>query len=1055
MSIASFSIKRPIIISSIVVIIIFSGSFYINKLGVDLYPDVELPFIVVQTVYEGASPEEVEEQISKPIEGEISSIAGLKSVFSRNFEGYSVVWGEFALESDVKYCEQQVRDKVARAKKKFPYGVDDPVIERYDMSKDPAVRLALMSDTDIVKLYDIAKDTIKPAFEQLKNVGSVTITGEVKREIGIDLDQNALNRYDIPALYVSEKLKMSGINIPIGKNEAAKETFVYRSVGQYSTLKEIEDSVIFFSGDASNSVTLKNLAKVRDGTEDPSTMAFFYDRNRGKDADSRRCVFINVYKQSGTNTLQIVDLVMAKMKSLNSALSKDGNNTRLVQVYDNAKYIKTNVNDVKLSIIIGIALAICIVYLFLGNIRSTIITGIAIPNSLLGGFILMYAMGFTINMLTLLALSLTVGLLIDDAIVVRENIFRKLEHGMPPEEAAEKGTMEVMMPVIATTVTLISVFAPIAFMEGIVGRFFKQFGLTVVFIMLVSLFDALTVAPLLSAYFSGKPHRKLHFIPAAFERFQNAIDRLYERVMRYSLNKTALTLLIAFVIFAASLASVLFIKSTFMPPVDDKEFKVSIELPSGTSLNGTRDESVKIENVLKNIPELEGYAMSVGSGEGKENVTTFFVKLVPEKNRIRSNTAIKTELRKTLTSQFAQYKPIVSEYSISGDPFPFAINISGDDLAVMEEYSNNLISSIKEMKSDFSDVHSQYEGSKTEYQVVFNKQKMAALGITPGSAGSELRTQISGSVVGQLKENGNEYDIRLRLQANQRDISKRFNNINIPNINGAMVPLHEFARLEKKATPSLIVRENRKRIIQLVGNLTPGTALGSASKKVEDLFKGKLVPPNGVKAEIVGEKEDMEDLQSNIKLAMTLALFVIYLVLASLYGSFITPFTILLAVPPALSGAFLSLVITGKPLDIYSMIGLVMLIGLVTKNSILLVDFAVKKVAEGMDRKEAVYLAGRARLRPILMTTFAMLAGTFPIALGVGEAGGSRMAMGIAIIGGMILSTLLTLVVVPSLFSAIDRFRFFIEKPFSLEMVKIRHGFTTSEKKIGHRIKVK
>jgi HAE1 family hydrophobic/amphiphilic exporter-1 len=1049
MSSASFSIKNPILIASIVIIIVVMGILSIQKLGVDMYPDVEMPFISVTTIYQGASPEEVEEQISKPIEGEISSIAGLSKIHSESYEGYSVVWGEFTLDSDAKYCEQQVRNKIDRIRKYFPEGTEQPSIERYDMSRDPIAFLALQSDLDDGKLYDIAKDTIKPAFEQISGVGTVTISGGSQREIQIELDRNKLNQYKIPASYVVERLKTSGVNVPVGKNDAGYREMVFRSVGQFKSVSEIENSVILFSGDANNSVTLRSLGTVRDGIEDKYTLGYLFDRDIMKKTGEKKSyssVFILVYKQSGSNTVKVVDLVAKKIETMNKKLASMPSSPKLILTGDNARFIKVNVDDVKSSIFLGILFAMIIVYLFLGNLRSTFITGIAIPNSLLGGFVLMYVMGFTINVMSLMALSLTVGLLIDDAIVVRENIFRKLEQKMHPDEAAVKGTNEVMMAVIATTITIIAVFFPIAFMEGIVGRFFKQFGLTIVFAMIVSLFDALTVAPFLSAYFSGKPHQKLNVIIATFERFQSFLDRIYSFLLKKVIKHWLITVIIAVVIFGISMvAGGLFVKKAFLPPLDDRNFKITFELPSGSSLAATLDVSRKMEKVIQNVNELQRYSMFVGEGESKPNKTTLHITLVPESERKRTNEAIKIALRKEINKLFPDYKPVVAEYSIGGN-LPYALDIEGNDLDEMNEYAKKLIVEIRKIP-DLADVQSLYEGGKPEFQVVLDQEKMARLGITPGMAGTELRYHVAGADVGKLHDRGNEYDVKLRLRKDQRDMKKYYAETKIPNINGMMVPLPAISHIVEKTTPNQIIRENRKRIIRITANIAPKGALGEAVEKTYRVTKGTLKPPVGMTATVVGESEDMEDLGKNIAMAMILSVIIIYLVLASLYGSFITPITILIALPPAISGAFFALAIFGKTLDMFSQIGLVMLMGLVVKNSILLVDYAVKGVANGMPRKEAIYAAGMTRLRPILMTTFAMIAGTLPIALGIGEAARGRMSMGIAILGGMVLSTMLTLLVVPAIFSFMDRLREFIHSPFTLERAKKRFGFIDKTKK--------
>lgn len=1056
MSIASFSVKQPVLIVSILILIIIGGILSINHLGVDMYPDVELPFIVITTVYPGAGPEEIEEQISKKIEEEICSIAGLKTVQSYNMEGVSTVFCEFTFNSDIKYCEQQARDRVAKIRRDLPEGIDEPTVARWDMAADPVVTIAFMADLPDTGIYDIANEKIKPLLEQVPDVGTVIINGGTRREIQVELDRNRLNEYKIPALLVVDKLRQSGLNVPAGKNDRGFEEKTVRSVGRYGSIGEIENSVIYFSGDINNSVTVKSLGTVRDGKEDAVTLGYTFNpyeksrpdgdsagasilektgwsetpAQRNNKAETRPALFIRIYKQSGTNTVKVVDAVFRKLEAINGMMKDVEGNPCLVTVHDSARFIRVNIDDVLMSIVFGIILAVIIVYLFLGNIRSTLITGIAIPISLFGGFILMYIMGFTINLMTLLALSLTVGLLIDDAIVVRENIFRKIEQDMSPDEAAVKGTNEVIMAVIATTAAIVAVFFPIAFMGGHVGRFFKQFAFTIVFAMTVSLFDSLTVAPLLSAYFSGKRGARLPFFPYYFEKFQRFLDRIYLRVMKSALAHPGRIIMISLLIFFASLGSLVFVETTFMPAPDDREFKLSIDLPSGTSLDGTREAAGRIEEILKKIPEIEKYAFLAGNNEGKSNTAEFYITLVPEKNRSLSNAQVKQNLRSQLLAGYRSWKPVISEYTI-GDPYPFAINIEGDNLEEMEKYSRALLAKLKEFP-ELTDVQTAYESGKPEYQVILDQERMSRLGINSGMAGAELRYHIAGEKVGKLYNGGYEYDIRVRLKKDQRDIGRGYGSTLIPNINGMMVPLTAISRLAEKNTPEQIIRENRRRIIQITANIAAGQALGSASERLEYLTKNELKVPRGMNIRLVGDSENMEELMTDIVTAIILSIMVIYLVLSSLYRSFITPLTILVAILPALSGAFLALAVTGRTLDIFSMIGLVMLMGLVTKNSILLVDYASRYVREGMDRKEAILNAGRLRLRPILMTTFAMLAGTIPVALGIGEAARGRMSMGIAIIGGIILSTLLTLVVVPAIYSYMEAFRELVEKPFSL-----------------------
>jgi HAE1 family hydrophobic/amphiphilic exporter-1 len=723
-----------------------------------------------------------------------------------------------------------------------------------------------------------------------------------------------------------------------------------------------------------------------------------------------------------------------RIQKLNDAMKDREGKPKITLIYDGAKIVRMNLDEVKTTILLGIALAIIVVYLFLGNLRSTFITGIALPNSLLGAFILMYIMGFTINVITLLALSLTVGLLVDDAIVVRENIFRKLEGGMKPADAAEKGTTEVMLAVVATTLTIMAVFVPIGFLSGIVGQFFKQFGFTIVFAMAISLFDALTVAPFLSAYFAGKGHVAQNIVIRTFERFQEWMERWYGRIMSFGLEHPLIIIGLTSVIFLGSLATAPFIKKNFMSSNEFGDFVIQIQMPAGTSIDGTSDMALKVANrIIAITPEMNKISIISGMNPmqtPQANFATLGLSLVDSNQRTRTAPEIKTKLRDMMGKEFAVTRPKLMEYSMGTMTMaPFILNIIGNDLDALDEYSQKLLTEIKKIP-DLSDVDSSSEAGKPEFQVVFNPNEMQKYGVMPVIAGAELRCQIAGEVVGELHDKGLEYDVRLRLKPEQRDLRSAYRDTRIPNQAFRLVPISAISKGMEKTGASRILRSDRSRVVQITANLTDKGAIGTASDITRQILSKKLPLPKGVTYNFIGQSEDLRELLKNMILAMILAVVFIYFILASLYESFITPVTILMALPPALSGAFLALFIFGQQLNMFSMIGMIMLMGLVTKNSILLVDFAMKGHRSGLTRKEAIYKAGMVRLRPILMTTFAMLAGTMPIAIGFGEVSKFRMAMGIAIMGGLILSTFLTLIVVPAIFEYIDLIREWIESKF-------------------------
>lgn len=1058
MNIASLSIKRPIFIGCIVLLMVITGAIGLHRLGVDLYPPIDFPVVTVTTLYGGASPEEIESLITKPLEEQISTISGIKRLSSRNTEGVSIVIAEFTYETDIRYAEERMREKVSLARNQLPTDLEDePLVRQFDFTDQPVLTLAVSAELSPTDLYDLVKERIKPLLEQVFGVGEVRLTGGTRREVQVELDRNRLNEYDIPAVMVSDQLKRSGANVPVGKYDTGHSSTLFRTIGEFKTVDQIKKSVISFSGDFANSITVQKLGTVRDGAEETKAMAFLYSPKSKQDGKSpsgffarlfsktgkkskvehemKQCIIVDVYKQSGANPVAVAEGVMAKIEKVNGIIRATPGNPRLTFVFDTAKYIRRNINDVIETMILGIILAVVVVYLFLGNIRSTIITGIAIPNSLLGAFVLMYVMGFTLNLMSLMALSLTVGLLVDDAIVVRENIFRKLESGMPPDEAARVGTTEVMLAVIATTLTILAVFLPIGFLSGVIGRFFKQFGLSVVFAMAISLFDALAVAPLLSAYFAGSGHKATNIVVTSFERLQRKIDDYYQVILRFSINKPLIVISIATVVLVVSLGTFTLIKKTFSPEAGEGEFLVNIDMPSGTSLDGTRAVAMEIAERIKKIPELNYMTIQVGNDNGEDNIGTLGVFMVPMNERTKTSEELQQQMREMLRD-YAYANVSVDRYQRGagggGSNKPFILNIAGTDLDVLYEYSKKVVARLHKIP-DLTEITTSYREGKPEFQVVLDDQKMQMLGVEHRTAGRELRYQVEGDVIGKLHDRGLEYDVRVKLRPDQRDIQASFNTIRVPNIHNKMIPLSAVATGKTVIGPSKILRQDRARVIQIMANTSRGGAVGTALDRTRQILERDIPMPQGISYSFIGQADSFKDTVQNIMIAFLLALVFIYLVLASLYESFITPVTIFMALPPALSGAFLSLYMSGKMLDIFSMIGLVMLLGLVTKNSILLVDFAIEGVRSGMSRKEAIMHAGTVRLRPILMTTFAMIAGTLPMVLGVGESAKYRVGMGIVIIGGLAVSTFVTLIVVPAVFEYIDIFRESVESRFRIK----------------------
>ncbi len=1023
MSLPGLSIKRPIFVTCVFLLVMILGYLSLKKMPVDLFPDIAFPIVTVNTIYPGASPREIETLISKPLEDEISTIAGIKKLSSVNKEGVSVIIAEFTLKTDIRDAEQQIRNHLSVVRNKLPDDIKEPIVARIDPASLPILQVTLSAPLPEGALYDLADEVIRPQLQQVPQVGLVEILGGRKREIHVKLDLDKLRTYEISASQISRQLSLSGKNIPIGKIDLTHQEKVFRLIGEYPSIKEIENTLIRFTGNE-NPIKISDLGSVEDTLEDEKARTF---------VNGEKALILNVFKQSKTNTVAVATDVQKKVENIQKELEQKHPGLKLSIMQDTSIPIRDNVDDVKESIFLGIALTVVVVFFFLGNFRSTIITGLALPNSLLGAFILMSVAGFSINMMSLLSLSLAVGLLIDDAIVVRENIFRHIELGAPPARAALEGTQEVLLAVVATSFTILAVFGPIAFLQGMVGQFFKEFGLTICFAMVISLLDAITMAPMLSAYFAGKAHeagikkhfllfRPFYFLVDLFNRFQNGLEWMYENLLKKVTRHPLLSLFLSTLIFASSLFITRWIPKTFLPPQDFGEFMIYLEDLPGTSLDRMDEKAQEIYALLLKNPEVEKTILTIGDKDGQSNLASIYVHLVPRAQRTDNTSEFKEKVRTQLAS-YTALNPRVTDVDMLGiGARPFNLMLIGEDLEILENYTQQVFERLKNHPV-LQDPEISHKPGKPEVQVAIHKKSAEDFGLTSDMVGLEIRTLVEGTTPAVYRENGLEYDIRVRAKENQRNLEESFSKILVPNTNFTQVPLSKLATLEPKQSPVTINRQNRGRYIQISGDIRPDSAgMGGLITDIRQLLDKDLPLPPGVTYTFVGQAENFEELLESMVIAIGLGIIFIYFVLASLYESFITPFTIMLVLPLAACGAFFALLVTRQSLDIYSMIGCVMLMGVATKNSILLVDYTHRLMEEGMERTQAIITAGKTRLRPILMTSVALIAGMIPVAIGLNEAAKQRVSMGISVIGGVISSTLLTLIVIPAAFSYIDRF---------------------------------
>lgn len=1037
MSLASTSIKRPIFIACVAIAMVVVGWASFKSMSVDLFPDVSVPVITVQTTYAGAGPSEVETLISRPIEEEVSTISGIKRMTSKSLEGVSQVIVEFRADIDSKYAEQQVRDKVNIAKAKLPTEVEDSVIKKFDPSDTPILMISLtgpgMNDAE---LFDIADQFVKPRLEQVNNVGAIDILGGRKREIQVLLDRNKLRNREISVSQVASQIGASGENIPSGKVNQGEKELIFRGLGEFSAVPEIADTLVNLYG---NEVPTRvaDLGIVKDTLEDEKSRAF---------VNGEKSLFLQVYRQSGSNTVKVAQDVLKQMDRMAPELKKMNPNLALKTVTNASVKIQDNVSEVYETIIIGIILTVITVFFFLGSLRTTLITAMSLPISLISAFMVMKLAGFSINIITLLALTLAVGLLIDDAIVVIENIYRRMEGGEDAFTASEKGTEEIQMAVFAITLVVVSVFVPVGLMSGTIGQFLKSFGLSVAFAMAVSLFVALTIIPMLAAYFGGDGHSGVHAAEHArksiydktvgrvmkgFDRFQSWLEKIYEALLRVTLRHPILTIMATVLVFFASIYSVTKVPASFVPDDDSGEISVTLEMQPGTSLDGMNKVGSEIDKIIHSNPQVDYTTMTIGSVFGEANKASYYVRLKPGKERGITTELFRDKLRKELVDyKFAN--PVITKYDATGGMAgqPIMLNIISADPKDLETYGLKIL---EKLKADprLKDVDSNYRPGKPELQVHLKPGAGKRYGINTKTMGSELRAQVEGFTPAKFREKGREYDVRVRLQENQRDLKQTFSQVYVPNVNHKLVRLQDVANGDLTSGAASIERQDRGRYIQITAGLAPGVGLSDVVNDINKMLGpgGSIELPSSLRYSFAGEAENMQDLVSSTVLALGFAVLFIYLILASLYESFITPITIMIALPLALSGAFLGLFVMHETISIFAILGLFMLIGVAGKNGILLVDYTLQMINEkGMSRNEALIAAGKTRLRPILMTSFALIAGTLPIAIGMSEASKARTGMGVAIIGGMISSTLLTLIVLPSVFIYIDRLKHWIRK---------------------------
>ncbi|MCX7890821.1 MAG: efflux RND transporter permease subunit [Burkholderiales bacterium] len=1012
------SVANPVFATMMMAAFLVLGLFSYFRLPVEQFPDINFPVVVVQTEYPGASPETVEADLTRKIEEAVNTVSGIKQISSRSYEGLSVVIAEFQLTVDPATAAQDVREKVAVLKPGFRKEVKEPKISRFNPDDLPVVSVALRSATRTPReLTTLADQVVRKRIENVRGVGQVTLVGGVKREVQILLRPADLEAMGVGVDQVVAAIRAENQELPAGSLTAREREQMVQVQARLERPADFNRIIVARRG--GQPVFLSQVATVVDGQEEEESFAL---------VNGRRAVALDVVKAQDANTIDTVDGVRAAVAAVAKALPQD---VSIEVVRDTSEGIRNSVNNVKRTLVEGAALTVAIVFLFLASWRSTVITGLTLPISLIGTFLVMYAFGFTVNMLTLMALSITVGLLIDDAIVVRENIVRHLAMGKGHRQASLDGTAEIGLAVLATTFTIVAVFLPVGFMGGIIGRFFHQFGITVAAAVLLSMFVSFTLDPMLSSVWRDPAAHGEHgegrfarFL-AAIERAQAGLAERYSRLIRWALGHRRSVIALATGAFLGAFALVPFIGSEFVPEPDLGEIMVQAHTPVGSSLDLTRQKVEQAEAALREFPEVRyTYAtINTGTALGK-NYATIFAKLTPRRERELSQKALQVPIRERLARIAGLNVTYVGVFNSVGSGKPLQVSVQGPDTRVLERLSGEVVAIMRGMDG-VVDVDTSLKQAKPTVAVRVNRELASDLGVGVERIGAALRPLVAGEAASTWRAPDDEtYDVRVRLPRSDRANAAALERIYVAsqqaNADGSpkMVALRQVAEFAPTLGATQINRKDLTREVLVTANVSgrPAGDLGKAIKARLDAIE--LAP--GYRFVMGGSTKDIQETMGHAATALVLAVVFIYLILASQFGSFLQPLAIMASLPLALVGVLVALMLTRSTLNIFSIIGFVMLMGLVTKNAILLVDFVNQAVRRGMPRAEAIVEAGRVRLRPILMTTFAMVFGMIPLALGLGEGGEQRAPMGIAVIGGVIASTLLTLVVVPVLYTYVD-----------------------------------
>ena len=1019
MGLTRLCLRHPVLAVMLMLALVVLGFFSWQRLGVEEYPDVEFPYVVIATDYPGATPEVVETEVTRRIEEAVNTVAGVKRILSTSYESHSRVVIEFVLDVPAAVAVQDVRDKVAAVKTRFRDEVQEPLIERYRPDEAPVFSLAFMArDMDTRELSTLVSQQVLRRVQSVPGVGRVDLVGGAPREIRIELQPERMAALGIGIEQVLAALRRDNVELPAGTVAMGGRERLVAVTARLARPSDFSTLVVAQRG--GSSITLDQVATLVDGEQEAQSLALL---------DGRRAVSLDVVKMSGANTIAVIDALQARLPQLEDSLPEG---IDMVVVADSSQSIRAALAQVERTLFEGALLTVLIVYLFLGSWRSTVITGLTIPIALLGTVFALYAFGLTLNSMTLMAMSLSIGLLIDDAIVVRENIVRHAAMGKSPLQAALDGTREIGLAVVATTLTIVAVFLPVAFMDGIIGRFFYQFGIAVSCAVLLSMLVSFTLDPMLSARWPEPPGHgpdagtRRGRLLLAFEAGLVRLGTHYERAIAWALDNRLRMLGYAVLSLLLALAGARLVGKEFVPEPDLGEISLRFSAPVGATLDYSERKARQVERLLRELPEVRAVYSTVNTGMdiGKHRVAQR-VLLTPKHARARSQQQLIADIRERLQDVAGiEVTSVAAAREAIGGMKPIQISLQGSDLAVLQEIADRFGAQMREVPG-LIDLESSLREPRPMLAIEVDRARAADLGLSVAQIAAGLRPLLAGEAVGSWQSpDGESHDVRVQLPAGERRHASDVLSLPLagqPDPQTGlpeMVAVGQVAGLREAAGTTQINRRNLFREVLFSANVS-GRPAGDVGADIETLAAAMQLPA-GYRIVTQGANNDMKESVGHALTALVLGALFIYMLLGAQFNSFLHPLTIMTSLPLSLVGVFAGLLVFGSTLNLFSLIGIVMLMGIVTKNAILLVDSICKQVADGVARETAILVAGRTRLRPILMTSAATVAGMLPLALAIGEGAEQRAPMAHALIGGVITSTVLTLVVVPVVYTLLD-----------------------------------